>query len=151
VTAPWPIWKCQYGCTGYGERYACPPDTPTWDRTRQLLDSYNRAILFHLEAPATPERGKIGREYLEKLVELEVEMFKDGYYKAFVLLAGPCTVCKKCAKQSGLPCSFRNKCRPCLEGCGVDVFQTARNNGFGIVPLRERSETRNIYCLMLVD
>jgi len=38
-----------------------------------------------------------------------------------------------------------------MESSGIDVFQTARNNGFGIVPLRERNETRNIFCLMLVD
>ncbi len=151
VTAAWVRWKCQYGCAGYGERYTCPPESPDFYKTRELLDCYNRAILFHLEAPTTPDRGIIGREYLDSLVVLEGEMFKDGYYKAFVLLAGPCHVCKKCAKQSGLPCSFGNKARPCMEACGIDVFQTARNNGFNVVPLREKSETRNIYCLMLVD
>ncbi len=38
-----------------------------------------------------------------------------------------------------------------MEACGMDVFQTARNNGFFIEPLRERTETNNEYCLMLVD
>ena len=151
VTAAWVRWKCQFGCTGYGERYMCPPDTPNWDETRKLLNCYNRAILFHMEMPSAPERGKQGREYLDKLVELEGEIFKDGYYKAFVLLAGPCQVCKKCAKQSELPCNFGNKARPAMEACGIDVFQTARNNEFNVVPLRGKSETRNIYCLMLVD
>lgn len=151
VTAPWVRWKCQYGCAGYNERYTCPPDSPTWDQTRDLLASYQRALLFHLEAPSSLDRGKSGREFLDKLVELEGEIFKDGYYKAFVLLAGPCQICKQCAKSKGLPCNFRAKARPCMEACGIDVFQTVRNNEFEVVPLRERSETRNIFCLMLVD
>jgi hypothetical protein len=31
------------------------------------------------------------------------------------------------------------------------VYQTARNSGFFIKPLREKAETQNVYCLMLVD
>jgi predicted metal-binding protein len=78
-------------------------------------------------------------------------MFKDGYYKAFVYLAGPCHLCKECAKMTGEPCNFGNKARPSMEACGIDVYQTARNNGFYIEPLREKGETQNIYGLMLVD
>ena len=85
------------------------------------------------------------------LVDLEAEIFKDGYYKAFVLLEGPCLLCKECAKLKGTPCNFGFRARPCMESCGIDVYQTARNNGFFIVPLREKTETQNVYCLMLVD
>jgi predicted metal-binding protein len=151
ITAPWVRWKCRYGCAGYGERYTCPPDSPTHDQTRQMLDCYNRAILFHQEQPASPERSKTGKDFLNKMIELEGEIFKDGYYKAFVFLAGPCHLCKECAKSKDLPCNFGMKARPCMESSGIDVFQTARNNGFDIVTLREKSETRNIFCLMLVD
>jgi len=38
-----------------------------------------------------------------------------------------------------------------MEGCGIDVFQTARNNGFFIQPLREKTENQNLYRLMLVE
>jgi hypothetical protein len=38
-----------------------------------------------------------------------------------------------------------------MESCGIDVYQTARNNGFPIQPLRHKGETQNLYCLMLVD
>ena len=48
VTAPWVRMKCQFGCTGYGRGYCCPPDTPTPEQTRSVLDSYERAILFQL-------------------------------------------------------------------------------------------------------
>jgi len=85
------------------------------------------------------------------LIDLEGEIFKDGYYKAFVFLAGPCTLCKECAKLQGDPCIFGDRARPSMEGCGIDVYKTARNNGFFIETLREKTQTQNIYCLMLVD
>ncbi|MFZ3114223.1 MAG: hypothetical protein WA121_01320 [Syntrophales bacterium] len=38
-----------------------------------------------------------------------------------------------------------------MEACGIDVYQTARANGFMINTLREITETQNWYCLRLVD
>ena len=151
VTAPWVRLKCEFGCPYYDRGYCCPPHTPTPERTRAIIDSYHRVILFHLEAPRTPDRGKRGRQYFSMLTDLEGEMFKDGYYKAFVFLAGPCVLCKECAKLKGDPCISGDKARPSMEGCGIDVYQTARNNGFFIKTLSEKTETQNAYCLMLVD
>lgn len=151
VTSEWVRWKCQFGCPEYGRGYCCPPDTKTPQQTRALLDCYHRAILFHVEAPRSSERNKKWKPYLDMLIDLEAGMFKDGYYKALVLLSGPCRLCKQCAKQNGAPCSFGFRARPSMEGSGIDVYQTARNNGFFIVPLRERNDTQNVYCLMLVD
>lgn len=150
ATAPWVRLKCQFGCP-YKNSHCCPPETPTPEQMRVILDSYERVILFHVEAPRTPERGKKLRDFLEALVELEGEMFKDGFYKAFVLLAGPCSLCKECGKVKGTACNFPRKSRPSMEACGIDVFQTAKNNGLFIKTLREKTETQNIYCLMLVD
>ena len=85
------------------------------------------------------------------LVDLEGDVFKDGYYKAFVYLAGPCRLCKECGKVTGTSCNHGDRARPSMEACGIDVFQTARNNGCHIETLREETEPRNTYCLMLVD
>lgn len=151
VTAPWVRMKCQFGCPGYDRSYCCPPHTPTPDQTRAILDSYHRAILFHVEAPHAPDRGKRIEKCYQRLVGLEGEMFKDGYYKVFLFLAGPCRSCKECARLKNEPCVFRDKARPSMEACGIDVYATARNNGFHIRPLRAKTETQNHYCLMLVD
>jgi predicted metal-binding protein len=150
VTAPWVLFKCMFGCP-YKHRYSCPPHTPTPDLTRANLDSYNRAILFRVEAPYEKERGKKMVAYLDMLVKLEGELFKDGYYKAFVMLAGPCVLCKECGIVEGIPCRFPEKTRPSMEACGIDVYQTARSNGFFIETLSDKKQTQNIYCLMLVD
>ena len=153
VTAPWVRLKCQFGCTGYGKGHCCPPSTPAYDQTRDILDAYESAILFHIEVPDMPKKEKYYRKYFDMLVGLEVEIFKDGYYKAFIFLSGPCRLCKKCTKLEGedAPCNFLDRARPCMEACGMDVYQTARNNGFFIDTLRKKNETNNEYCLMLVD
>lgn len=151
MTAPWVRLKCQFGCPGYARGYCCPPHTPTPEQTREILDSYQRAILFHIEVPHMPQKEKRFRKFFDMLVDLEGELFKDGFYKAFVFLSGPCRLCKKCAKLEDNPCNFLSKARPSMEACGMDVFQTARNNGFFIKTLSQKKETNNEYCLMLVD
>jgi predicted metal-binding protein len=150
VTAPWVRLKCLFGCP-YRTGYCCPPETPTPEQTRAILDSYGRAILFHKESPREKERGEKNMAYFDTLVTLEGELFKDGYYKAFAILAGPCALCRECGRAPGIPCRFPAKARPSMEACGIDVFQTARNNGFFIQTLREKTETQNIYSLILVD
>jgi len=151
VTAPWVRFKCMYGCPFNQLRYSCPPHTPTPAETQAVLDSYKRALLFRIEAPYSKDRGRKIKVCLDMLVELEGEVFKDGYYKAFVMLSGPCMLCKECAKAEGIPCRNPGKLRPAMEAFGIDVYQTARNNGYYIMPLREKTETQNLYCLMLVD
>jgi predicted metal-binding protein len=104
-----------------------------------------------MEAPAAPNRGKRFKKYFEMLTDLEGEIFKDGYYRALVFLAGPCFLCKECSRPQGNPCAHGDRARPSMEACGIDVFQTARNNGFFIKTLSEKTQTQNVYCLMLVD
>ena len=151
VTAPWVGLKCKFGCGGYGYNHCCPPHSLTSEETRKIIDSYKRAILFHIEAFHSPDREKRLRKHRQVLREMEGNMFKDGYYKAFVFLIGPCDLCGECAILSDSPCINRDSARPSMESCGIDVFQTARNNGFTINTLSEVTESRNDFCLMLVD
>jgi len=153
VTAPWVRLKCQFGCPMYGKGYCCPPESPSPEQTRAIIDCYRRAILFHHKVikKEGESRRKTSNEYYEMLVELEGTMFKDGHYKAFVFLAGHCDHCKVCSKMEEKPCNFGARARPSMEASGIDVYQTARNNGFFIKPLKDKFEDWNFYCLMLVD
>jgi hypothetical protein len=38
-----------------------------------------------------------------------------------------------------------------MEACGIDVFKTARDNGFPIEVVQTRDEEINIFGLILVD
>ena len=107
VTAPWVRLKYQFGCGGYGYSYCCPPHTPTAEETRIILDSYKRALLFHIETSLTLGREKHLMKYCHSLIDLEGEIFKDGYYKAFVLLAGSCDLRRECGILTKEPCNNR--------------------------------------------
>ncbi|MBI4285631.1 MAG: DUF2284 domain-containing protein [Chloroflexi bacterium] len=151
VTSPWVRWKCQFGCADYGKHYGCPPYSPAPEDTRRNLDSYHRAILAHLQWTKGLQRGREIRNFIDNVLALERELFLDGYYRAFGFSVGPCSICEECAVLHNRPCSFRDKVRPSMESCGIDVFQTARHHGLPIDTLRTQEQTRNYYLLVLVD
>jgi predicted metal-binding protein len=41
--------------------------------------------------------------------------------------------------------------RPSMEACGIDVFKTARDNGFRIDVVRSHDDERNCYGVVLVE
>ena len=149
VTAEWVRLKCQYGCSGFGESLCCPPHTPTPDVTRKVIDTYRKAILLHQRILKGKGRTERARTFREAIVPLEIEMFLDGYYKAWSMGCGPCDRCKEC-NLSG-PCRHGLDARPSMEACGIDVFQTARNNDFTIKVLRVHGEEMNLFGLVLVE
>ena len=88
VTAAWVRFKCQFGCSHYGETYSCPPHSPTHRETAEMLATYTRAILFHAEVPYSNKWEMVAKKIKLGLLELEGEIFKDGYYRALALLGG---------------------------------------------------------------
>jgi predicted metal-binding protein len=145
VTAEWVRMKCQFGCPGYGGRLCCPPHTPEPDVTRKVLDSYEKALFVHQRS----NQGRRAKDFNETLVRLEIEIFLDGYYKAWSMGSGPCRLCKECDVTDH--CKHAYEARPSMEACGIDVFKTARDHGFPIEVVRSHEETRNIYGVILVE
>jgi len=39
-TAAWVRFKCQYGCSGYGECLTCPPYSPKPEETQDILNCF---------------------------------------------------------------------------------------------------------------
>jgi len=139
VTAPWVVFKCQFGCNRYGTSRVCPPRTPTYQHMREILDSFNRAILF--SCPSLTAVKPLA-------VDIAKEIFFDGFYRVITLGAGPCLLCKECDLDK---CRNPQKAIPAMESCGIDVFATARAHGFQISTLRERGEPVINFGLILVD
>ncbi len=139
VTADWVRLKCRYGCGGYGSSWCCPPRSPRPEETRRVLDCYRTALLAHFD-------GEV--EITRAMVKLEREAFLAGWYKAFSFGAGPCSLCRECDDES---CKKPERARPSMEACGIDVFATARGNGFPIQVLTDRSSPENYYGLLLID
>ena len=145
VTAEWVRMKCQFGCTGYGAGLCCPPYSPTPETTRKVIDSYEKAVLLHQRLQ--PDRRT--KEFNGIIARLEREIFLDGYYKAWSMGSGPCRLCKEC-DPTGV-CRHSYKARPSMEACGVDVFKTARDNGFPIEVVQTYEDVRNAYGVILVQ
>jgi predicted metal-binding protein len=139
-TAAWVRMKCRYGCSGYGGCLLCPPNSPTPEETRKMLDEYRRALLIHGARTAD----------LRKLVAaLEREAFLSGHYKAFGYACGPCRLCRTCAFDRG--CRHPEQARPAMEACGIDVYRTARDAGFKIEVARDEDDPQNYFALLLID
>ena len=144
VTAAWVRWKCRYGCGGYGSSLCCPPNSPTYHETRELVDSYKNALLVHFTENI--ESGTV--DPTEIIVTLERDIFLSGYYKAFGLGAGPCRLCEECTLKK---CRNAESARPSMESCGIDVFSTVRNNGYSIEVLKDRPYDMNRFGLVLIE
>jgi predicted metal-binding protein len=145
ATAEWVRMKCQFGCHNFGRRLCCPPYAPTPHVTRKVIDSYQKAILLHKRF----SQGKTTEVFNESIVRLEIRIFLDGYYKAWSMGTGSCRICKEC-DPTGF-CKHGSKARPSMEACGVDVYKTARDNGFPINVVQTHKEERNHFGLVLVE
>lgn len=140
IVKEWVRLKCQYGCSNYGKSLTCPPYSPTPQQTRQILKGYSHAILMKLLDETTATHDIIAK--------LERHVFLDGYHSAFGLVAGPCERCEKCNLQH---CIYPRLARPSLESSGIDVYATARKNGFHIKVLKTRKEKPTYFGLLLVQ
>ena len=137
---PWVRLKCQFGCAGYNKRLMCPPFTPTPEETARVISCYRRAILIH---------SKDNDIVNEIVPRLERKIFLSGYYKALGLGSGPCYLCDRCNTKAR--CKYPDLARPAMEACGIDVFSTARTNGFHIEVVRSRKQKGDYFGVILVD
>lgn len=138
VTAPWVRHKCQFGCEHYGKSLCCPPRTPTWKETQEILDSFSVAFLIH----------NTGWNTTEIVRTVSGMLFSAGYYKTIAFGSGPCRLCKKCTLDD---CPHRDITIPSMEACGIDVFATARGLGLPIHVLENINDPHNCYGLVLVE
>jgi len=139
ITAAWVRMKCQFGCNGYGSNLCCPPHTPKPEETRKVIDCYKKAILTH--------NTNIG-SITKIIVNLEREVFLSRYYKALGFGAGPCDLCKDCSLDQ---CRHTKKTRPSMESCGIDVYETARLNGYPIEVVKDNKCQENYYGVVLIE
>lgn len=139
IVSDWVRYKCQYGCSGYGQCLTCPPYSSTPDQMRKILSGYEWAILLRFE----PE----GPDVHKTTVKLERRVFLSGYHSAFGLGAGPCNLCDECNLKE---CVHPDLARPSMEACGVDVYATVRKAGFKIEVRRDRKQRPVYFGLLLV-
>lgn len=123
----------------YGKSLTCPPYSPTPEQMRRVLTGYSRAILLRL-----PDEWV---ETHDMVAKLERHVFLAGYYSALGLPAGPCERCEECNLKQ---CVYPRLARASMEACSIDVYATARKNGFHIEVLKTRRQKPTYFGLLLV-
>jgi predicted metal-binding protein len=138
--ADWVRFKCQFGCGAYGQSLTCPPYSPSAEQMRRILSGYSTALLLRL-----PDESIATHDIVAKL---ERHIFLAGYHSAIGLPAGPCERCKKCTLEQ---CRHPRLARPSMEACSIDVYATARKNGFAINVRKTRDDEPTYFGLVLVE
>lgn len=136
----WAGMKCRFGCEKYGSTH-CPPGSLEPHKTRSLLKDYSQAFLLEGEPPT--------RQFQQRVVQVEREAFKAGFYKALAFWAGPCSLCDDCPEDG--KCLNQSNSRPSMEGAGIDVFETVRRAGFKLRTLKSKSDFIKYYALILLE
>lgn len=140
VIPEWAALKCQFGCDKYGFPH-CPPNSPTPEQTRRMLQDYSRAFLIEGEPPT--------RDFQKLILKAEKLAFKAGFYKTFAYWAGPCTICNTCSAPK--PCKRKADARPSLEGSGIDVFETVKRAGVVLKTLANKDDFAKYFGLLLLE
>ena len=140
VFGHWTRYKCKYGCPSYGKNLCCPPHAPSLRETKEIAAEYQIGLLVHFNTSV--------KTVTKAIAEIEREIFLLGYYKAIGFGAGPCKLCKQCSLES---CEFPALARPSMEACGIDVYATARQNGYGVSVLSAKDAQSNCYGLLLIE
>ena len=142
--ADWADLRCQYGCDRYGQGH-CPPNSPTPQKTRNVLQDFSHALLLEGEPP--------GKMFQRQVLDAEREAFLGGFHKAFAYWAGPCALCDSCAVGINDYGACRNTrdARPSMEGAGIDVYETVRRAGLNLQILRDKGEFVRYFALLLLE
>jgi predicted metal-binding protein len=152
VVAEWVRMKCLYGCREYGRNAACPPNAPPLDACARFFREYERAAVFHFAKTVDrPEdRHPWSRKLSLELLELEHEVFKAGWFKAFLIFFDSCGICLECTGER-TTCKEPKLARPTADALGVDVFSTVRKLGYPIEVLSDYDQEMNRYAFLLVE
>ena len=137
--SPRPIWKCR-SCPTYGRNPSCPPYTPSWKETKELMKHYKKALLIKFEVD--PEKfDDEKREILKYLLNREQELFKNGNFYALAFFPGDCNLCKECEFKKTKKCKIPTKVRFSIDAIGIELSSIANLNFSESV----------LYGLILVD
>ncbi|RBP70165.1 putative metal-binding protein [Alkalibaculum bacchi] len=129
--------KCKYGCEFYNKE-TCYKECDL-EYTKKILGEFSYGILVEGEPPT--------KDFQISMLQAEKQAFKLGYYKAFSLWAGPCSICEHCI-QDKENCT---KTRPSMENYGIDVFATVQKQGDSLKTLASKDGFVKYYGLLLLE
>jgi predicted metal-binding protein len=150
IVAQWVRFRCVFGCKNYGKKGSCPPAVPSIEDCRKMMYEYENAVMLHFPMQSATQDDI--RKLMCQLVELEHDIFLAGFYKVFLLQFDSCKLCNDCtADGTRIKCINKIMSRPGSDAMGIDVYKTARNAGYPIQVVKNRSDAMNRYAFLLID
>ena len=152
VVAQWVRMKCMFGCSNYGNKASCPPQTQSVSDCGRFFKEYRAAVVFHL-LKRSENRDDLLTWYEKeatRLAKLEREVFLSGFEKAFSILFGGCPLCRDCENERS-NCKHPEIARPSLEGMAVDVYSTVKKLGYPISVRTDYAQATDRYVLLMVE
>ena len=135
------IMKCRWGCEDFfSQTIKCNTRNTSNQERMEMVRAYRKILLVH-----SHDAGALSRAVLA----MERAAFLDGYYLSFAIRY--CMLCKSCVVDQGKPCPTPEKVRPCDQSFGIDVYQTARNQGLPCDVLQDPNDVQNRYGFVLLE
>ena len=121
-------------CGRYGKCYMCPPDVGEIDALIASLSDYSSVLVYqHVEAledSFDAEGMHRARLVMFRMAQALRDRVRElGISHVLHLTAGACGVCKRCAKEDGLPCRAPDRATSSLEAYGIYVSRLAESAG----------------------
>lgn len=120
-------------CGNYGKNYACPPDCGTPDEMEKKVRRFDRALVLETiqrveNLMDAAEIKKIRARHNKMSAEL-IKKICYGQTQGMAVMAGPCAICKTCAKIQGKPCHFPEQVASCLSAYCIVAEKMANHCG----------------------
>lgn len=118
-------------CGKFDKCWVCPPELPDVATVMNTVRSYTYGLWYQtistiedsFDIEGMLEAGHHHVMVSQRLQEKASAILPAGFLH---LTCGGCHLCKRCAKEDGLPCRMPDKALPSLEGYCVDVYNTTK-------------------------
>ena len=120
-------------CGNYGRNYGCPPDCGTPQQMEEKAMRYKKALVLQTIQPVenitdAAETGPLKKKHNARVRAFMDELAAEGI-SGLPIMAGPCSQCSRCAKETGEPCRFPDRVASCLSAYGINVAKLCETCG----------------------
>lgn len=126
------------GCGNYGRCWMCPPDTGDIETAMAQVRRYPWGLLYQtigaiedsFDIEGMTARARDHAQISQRVQHAVGPLLQKPFLH---LSCGGCRLCETCARRDGAPCRHPGQALPSLEGCGVDVYGTAKDTSLKYV------------------
>lgn len=145
-------------CPGFGQALSCPPHSMTPSEFRELLKTYQTALVFKYDFPIgifeTDERDDAAKLIHETSAALEQHAKTLGFVKAKSFAGGSCKLifCKEFADCQALGetgvCRFPDLAKVSMSGLGVNFHELSKLLGWQMMKDEHGAEIKSETAMM---